>query len=130
MQHLIINGSSDKESLGTIVSACPNVRTLSIHLPSSIEGDDSELIMNHLLPVPQEIPRLSHLIVAFWSISFDEFLTQPVLNITHLDVVLVLTPYFFREQWEVLTDTHQLGLCQLNRPLLKLLLRSSYFVPS
>ena len=89
----MIDGCSDKKSLSTIVSSCPNVRNLAIHLPLFYEGIE----LNRLLPLLQGMPRLSRLTVAILSISYDEFLTQPFLNLTHLE-----------EQWEVLTQLPKL----------------------
>lgn len=104
MQHLMIDGCSDKKSLSTIVSSCPNVRNLAIHLPLFYEGIE----LNRLLPLLQGMPRLSRLTVAILSISYDEFLTQPFLNLTHLEVMLGFTHSFWEEQCEVLTQLPKL----------------------
>jgi hypothetical protein len=52
------------------------------------------------------VPRLSRLTVAFLSASYyDEFLNQPLLNLTHLEVVLVLVlaHLFWKEKGNMLT---------------------------
>ena len=122
MQHLMIDGASDKESLRTIVSSCPNVRNLAIHLPL-FEGIEWEL--DYLLPALREMPHLTCLTMAFLSASF---LAEPFLNrLTHLHVVVVLTPSFCVGKWEILTHlpklTHlNVGCSMLVEHVLKLLL--------
>jgi hypothetical protein len=115
----MIDGSSNKESLKTIISSCPNVSNLAILLPFF---ERLELEFDYLLPVFREMPHLSRLTVTFLSISF---LAEPFLNLTHLHIVLVLTPKFF--QWAVLRDlpklTHlNVGCCIFVEHVLKLLL--------
>lgn len=108
VQHLLINSCSDKESMCTIISSCPNIRNLSIHLPlSGNKGLHMEL--TRFLPVlGQGIPHLNHLTVAFLSIkTSDEFLSPPFLNLTHLDVLFPY-PYISQERWEILTHLPKL----------------------
>ena len=129
----MVDGSSDKESLRTIVSSCPNVSNLAVLLPL-FEGVELEKFNYYLVPVLRGKPHLSRLTMRFLS---TPFLVEPFLNLTHLHLVLVPTPNICR--WGVLTDLPKLThlnvgcpifveyvLKLLLSPLLKLLIMRPY----
>ena len=113
MQHLIIDGCSDKEYLRTIVSSYPNVRNLAVHLPL-YKGVCWEL--RYLLPVRREMPHLSCLTVPFLG-SYDECLAQTFWNLTHLDIVLPF-PRYCTGRWEILTHLTKLTHISVGRVIL------------
>jgi hypothetical protein len=135
VQHLIIDDDLHTESLRTIISSCPNVRNLAIHLPfyKGIYWESS-----YLLPVLREMPHLSRLTLPLLS-TYDEFLAQNFLNLTHLEVVL---PFTHCIRWcELLTHPTKLThisvgcgtevdhiLKFLLSPLLKLLILVPYAI--
>ena len=102
VQHLIIDSSSACGSFRNILSSCPNLHNLAIHLPS----DWGEVELNNLLHVLQSLQRLTRLTVQSPCLSYIDILIQPscFLNLTHLEILLTSKFAVSSEIWDVFSQ--------------------------
>ena len=74
-----------------MLSSYPNARNLAIYVKTFCE----EAMLNRVLPILQEMLRLTRLNQALLGASYHKFLVHPFLNLTHLALTKKIDPVLY-----------------------------------